>query len=108
MPERPDALTEALANLHHQPADDWRDRAACRGLPPSLFFVEIGQTPKHGRRVCDACPVRLDCAIANAHERIGLWGGLTERQLRVLRAAMRDAGIETHGPPPIFDDVRRW
>ncbi len=38
------------------------------------------------KRVCDGCPVRLECAVEALNNRIefGVWGGLTERQRRLL------------------------
>lgn len=70
----------------------WRDEAACRDIDPDVFHPDA--TGAEGRRqvadaraICDACPVRLDClayALA-AREELGVWGGTTDRQRRVLR-----------------------
>ena len=65
----------------------WRDRAACRGADPDLFFPGPGESAEPARKVCVPCPVRqacLDYALANAISH-GIWGGLSERERRVLR-----------------------
>lgn len=70
---------------------DWMSRAACRGLPPAIFYPEWGEEGTEARAICAACPVRIDCldhAITTG-ERFGIWGGLNDkrrRRLRVLRA----------------------
>lgn len=67
---------------------DWFDRAACRGLDPDLFFPERGQPTRPAKRVCERCPVRVECldyAQAN-FEKFGVWGGLSERARRRIRA----------------------
>lgn len=75
----------------------WQDRARCRDLDPELFFppLEAESTDQRQTReraakaVCAACQVRSECltwAVAN-QERLGVWGGTTERERRVLAAA---------------------
>jgi WhiB family redox-sensing transcriptional regulator len=78
--------------------DDWRDRAACRGTDPELFFpvgsvgpalVQLGRA----KQLCASCPVRTEClewALANDQE-TGVWGGTNEDERRALRRA-RQAG----------------
>jgi WhiB family redox-sensing transcriptional regulator len=70
----------------------WRSRAACLGAASSLFFPD-GREPCYRKQVaqakeiCASCPVREPCrtwALAHPSER-GVWGGLTERERRVLR-----------------------
>ncbi len=72
----------------------WQDRARCRDLDPELFFppLEAESTDQRqvrertAKAVCAACQVRSEClswALAN-HERLGVWGGTTERERRVL------------------------
>jgi WhiB family redox-sensing transcriptional regulator len=71
----------------------WRAEANCRGVDPDLFFPERGATTGEAKAVCAACVVREDCleyAIANG-EKFGIWGGMAERQRRVLRRARRRA-----------------
>ena len=75
---------------------NWRDRAACQGVDPEMFFP-IGDS-RHAvrqraaaRAVCDGCLVRTAC-LAFA-ERVGIadgvWGGLDEadrRHRQVIRS----------------------
>ena len=64
----------------------WKDRGLCAETDPELFFPDKGESTKAAKRICFACEVRAKCleyALAN-HERFGVWGGLSERQRRLL------------------------
>ncbi len=72
----------------------WQDRGRCRDLDPDLFFPPVESESSEQRQaresaakaVCSACPVRAEClSWALAHrERLGVWGGLTERERQVV------------------------
>jgi len=67
---------------------NWADKAACKGMDPSIFFPERGASTEPARKVCAKCPVRTECAqyaIDNA-DRHGIWGGLSEKKRRNIRA----------------------
>lgn len=72
---------------------NWRDRAACLGLDPELFFPvsDVGpgavQTAA-AKAVCARCPVRAECLAdaLDAGNDYGVWGGLTEDERRALKA----------------------
>lgn len=71
---------------------DWRDRAACFGLDPELFFPmqgpTAGETVRQAKKVCwNDCPVRQECEDYGVeHElRCGVFGGWTVRERRKLR-----------------------
>lgn len=70
---------------------EWADRAACRGSEPDLLFVP-GAEQHRAKRICEHCPVKLDCLVEALDHRIeyGVWGGLTERQRRVVLASRPD------------------
>jgi WhiB family redox-sensing transcriptional regulator len=62
----------------------WRNRAACRGIDPDIFFPVTDEEAEPAKAICEACPVREAClefALA-AREREGVWGGATERERR--------------------------
>lgn len=64
----------------------WRDRAACRGLDPEIFYPVSDEDADEAKSICAVCPVREACleyALAN-RERDGVWGGATERERRRL------------------------
>lgn len=72
----------------------WRQRAACRGTNPSLFYDPHPAAIEVAKTVCAGCPVRDACA---AHalavgEEFGVWGGLA--------AADRPAPTPTTAPVP--------
>jgi WhiB family redox-sensing transcriptional regulator len=64
----------------------WQRQANCRGCDPALFYPGRGETSKEAKAVCDGCVVRADCAEFGLHERFGVWGGLSERERRRIRA----------------------
>lgn len=64
--------------------DDWRDRAACRGVNQSLFFPTVSDRAnlEIATALCNACVVRDTCAtVAMSNgERHGFWAGQTSSQ----------------------------
>ena len=59
--------------------DEWRTRAACKGLPVEWWFTERGDftNVKRAQRVCADCPVRTDCfnyGLTNSPA-VGMYGG---------------------------------
>lgn len=68
----------------HLTNPSWRQRAACRGLDPDIFFPVSDEEAEEAKEVCAVCPVRHACLEhALAHrEREGVWGGATERERR--------------------------
>jgi WhiB family redox-sensing transcriptional regulator len=65
----------------------WQDFANCRGVDPNFFFPERGGSVSEAREVCKGCVVREDCleyAMKNG-EKYGVWGGLSEKERRLLR-----------------------
>ena len=64
----------------------WRSLGACRGLDPELFFPETEDQADVAKMVCQGCDVRVSClehALAS-REKVGVWGGTTERERRRL------------------------
>ena len=64
----------------------WRSLGACRGLDPELFFPETEDQADVAKTVCQGCDVRISClehALAS-REKVGVWGGSTERERRRL------------------------
>lgn len=70
---------------------EWRDRAACRGMDPNLFFPERGERVDRLRAICAACDVRAECLTFALEQRVtfGFWGAKTEHQRRRLRNVPR-------------------
>jgi hypothetical protein len=72
----------------------WESQAACRPeLRPSwltarewtdIFFPSLGASLAPARAVCSRCPVQAECACAA--EADGIWGGMSGRQRKHLRA----------------------
>jgi WhiB family redox-sensing transcriptional regulator len=71
---------------------NWRDRAACQGEDPDLFFPE-GNTGRalaqieEAKAVCRRCEVAEACrkwAIESGQD-YGVWGGMTEDERRALK-----------------------
>lgn len=74
---------------------DWFDHAACVGLDPAIFFNMGGDgrhhktsdssAEKRAKRICEQCPVRLECLAYGLHEDHGVWGGRSVYERRELR-----------------------
>ncbi|GIH76165.1 WhiB family transcriptional regulator [Planobispora longispora] len=67
---------------------DWRDGAACDGLPTDLFFPSKA-AGSFDKRWCRICEVRKQCLnyamrIEGAGPRHGLWGGLSPAERDAL------------------------
>lgn len=70
--------------------DELDGRQRCRGADIRLFFPETAGKHDCGRakELCACCPFRKPClAYALAHNVAGVWGGLTQRERRVLQKA---------------------
>ena len=67
------------------PADDWAARAACRDADPESLFVS-GAAQHKAKLICSGCTVRIDCLAdaLDSRTEFGVWGGLTERERRML------------------------
>jgi len=72
----------------------WRQRAACRGVDPVIFYPVSEEEAEDAKAVCGVCAVREACleyALTN-REKEGVWGGATERERRrMLRHRRRSA-----------------
>jgi WhiB family transcriptional regulator, redox-sensing transcriptional regulator len=69
----------------------WRDRAACRGTDPELFFPlsEEGSSWAQiweAKQICHACPVQWSCLRWSLeHDATdGIWGGITASERRAM------------------------
>jgi|688.fasta_scaffold18867_4 WhiB family redox-sensing transcriptional regulator len=74
----------------------WKDRAACNGKQ-ELFFSDHKQTVvQQAKLVCGGCPVRAQClAYALENTEIGIWGGYTANERRMmLRASRKEAHLK--------------
>lgn len=72
----------------------WRQKAACRGVDPDIFYPVSDEEAEDAKAICAACPVQQAClewALA-VREKDGVWGGATERERRrILRRRRRSA-----------------
>ena len=72
---------------------NWKEAAACRGEPTSVFYPENDADTGPAKAICARCPVSDLClavALRNG-ERHGVWGGKTERERARLRRSLRTA-----------------
>jgi WhiB family redox-sensing transcriptional regulator len=72
----------------------WRNRGACNGLDPAVFFPDSEELAYEAKSICAECDVRASClehALA-VREKDGVWGGATERERRrIIRQRRRSA-----------------
>lgn len=65
----------------------WQEKAACLDTPSVDFYPKRGASTKEAKEVCANCEARDEClenALARG-DKFGIWGGLSERQRRVVR-----------------------
>lgn len=93
-----DVFIRETFSLEDRPA--WQRRAACRGLPPKLFYPARGATiGRDAQKICHGCPVREECLdYALQNREFGVWGGLSERRRRAIKKlGVRTARAYLHG-----------
>jgi WhiB family redox-sensing transcriptional regulator len=72
----------------------WRDRGACRGLDPEVFYPASDEEAEEAKIVCAECSVQASCLehALTYREKEGVWGGATERERRrIIRQRRRSA-----------------
>lgn len=72
----------------------WRQRGACNGLDPGVFYPDSEENAEEAKAICAVCPVRLSCLehALSMRERDGVWGGTTEKERRrIIRQRRRSA-----------------
>jgi WhiB family redox-sensing transcriptional regulator len=94
--DRPESLWELLG-LGSPEDTEWMRDGLCAQTDPEAFFPERGGSTRDAKAVCASCPVLVECRTYGMehNERFGVWGGLSERERRVLR---RRAAVAEHGP----------
>ena len=73
---------------------EWRLLGACRGLDASVFYPDDDEQAEIAKQGCEECNVKSTCLeyALSQREKIGVWGGATERERRrILRQRRRSA-----------------
>jgi WhiB family redox-sensing transcriptional regulator len=64
----------------------WRERVACAGKDPEIFFSDNANQAK---RICARCPVQIECLefalSVEGCDAYGVYGGLTNEERKNLR-----------------------
>ena len=72
----------------------WRQRGACKGLDPDVFYPASDEEAEEAKGICATCVVQEPCleyALRN-READGIWGGATVRERRrILRQRRKTA-----------------
>lgn len=78
-------------------APGWRDRSACAGADPDLFFPLTPADQTAAKAICHRCPVATAClTFAYNHPgTTGVWGGTTENDRANYRRQVRRAARRT-------------
>jgi WhiB family redox-sensing transcriptional regulator len=66
---------------------EWMDKALCREVDYEMFFPNGGGSSKNARKVCGKCTVKVQCLnyALTFPSMIGIWGGTTEKQRRIMK-----------------------
>jgi len=73
---------------------EWRMSGACRGLDPGVFHPETDDEAEPAKEICSTCMDQVACLeyALQRREKVGVWGGMTERERRrVIRQRRRSA-----------------
>lgn len=91
-----------MLSVELEVGEGWGERAACRGVDPTLFFGPNRFEAKHERlaretkakAICAACPVIEPCRdhALRRGESFGVWGGLGEADRRALFERYSEVG----------------
>lgn len=86
----------------------WMLRAKCRGISPTEFFPSDGVGVEVAQKICDGCPVHLECLEYALENRIehGVWGGASERERRRILRRRRQAAVATGSVPERVEAAR--
>jgi len=80
----------------------WVKEAVCAQTDPEAFFPEgKGQTWRAAAKLCDGCPVKEMCLsyAVITDERIGVWGGLSQKQrFRLTSIRVPGTNVEVQLP----------
>lgn len=83
-----------MSNTKDNSMPVWRQKAACRGVDPDIFYPVTDEDAEDAKAICRMCPVQelcLEWALAS-REKEGVWGGATERERRrIIRRRRRSA-----------------
>lgn len=72
-----------------------RDGAACGSVTGDLFFSENLAEINEARSICAQCPVQSACLDWGTwNEEYGVWGGMTPRERKKLRAGKSLISLE--------------
>lgn len=100
----PNSLSEYVAYF----TETWRKLALCIDQPAGLFFPESSQPNLEGKRICQMCPVRLECleyAVTN-HEEFGIWGGTVGKERGKIRKLLAE-GVDIANALHIIESKRQ-
>jgi WhiB family redox-sensing transcriptional regulator len=83
-------VTKGRSQLTSELVADWRDNAACSGLPHDLFFPVgevIDEAVANAKGICAECAVEEECLefALETNQRLGIWGGTSEEDRKALR-----------------------
>lgn len=76
---------------------DWVQHARCVGIPTDVFYANSDDIDiplqRAVKRLCDSCPVQLDCLAYGMWETGGIWGGATDQERRLIAALPRNLAV---------------
>ena len=66
---------------------EWMNKAACKGMDPTIFFPHSNKERNEAISICAKCSVRMACLIYAVKRPtcIGVWGGTILRERESIR-----------------------
>lgn len=73
---------------------EWMVQAACKDMGNEIFYPEKGGRSGEAKRVCNGCPVRVECLDfamqwGSVPYDQGIWGGTTADERHLIRKRRR-------------------
>jgi hypothetical protein len=105
----------------NQVDDSFKEHAACRGMNPELFMPGVGENGKEAKVICNGtpakkghpgtppCPVKQECleyALQLPGITVGVFGGTTERERRLLKRQII-SGVNYISNKPVAVNAKR-
>lgn len=84
------------------PFEDWPENRHCLGVDTARFFPNDVPGVIQAQEICAECPCQIDCLRYALDHNIehGIWGGVSERQRRLMRRKRRLARSAAQTPDP--------
>lgn len=83
---------DMVVHLLAEVSQEWRESAACRDAGnPDLWFSSDYYEQQSAKRICEECPVRVECLefAVTTRQDFGIWGGTSPGEREKIKSDRR-------------------